>query len=311
MLQLIRSDLNIDFIRWRTPAMVFSGTIMLIGILSLILKGGPNYGIDFAGGLLVHVRVDPAVKIEEVRQVADSTQVGAISVQQFESQPGEYLLRVPTADESMGGGIAATLKNGLRAAFASKGFEELRTEMVGPQVGKDLRRRAVLAVLFATLVMGIYIAVRFEFWFGVGAAVALFHDVLVVIGALSLNNVEVDLTILAALLTVVGYSVNDTVVVSDRIRENMRKDKRTPMAKLINDSLNQTLSRTILTGGTTFMVLIVLFLYGGGTIHGFAFTLIVGLLIGTYSSIFIASPVVEMWSGERNEAAGVVATRNR
>jgi preprotein translocase subunit SecF len=173
--------------------------------------------------------------------------------------------------------------------------------MVGPQVGKDLRRRGMLAVLFATIVMGVYIAVRFEFWFGVGAGVALFHDVLVVIGALSLNNVEIDLTILAALLTVVGYSVNDTVVVSDRIRENMRKDKRTPLARLINDSLNQTLSRTILTGGTTFMVLIVLFLYGGGTIHGFAFTLIIGLLIGTYSSIFIASPVVEMWSGAGKE----------
>jgi len=160
----------------------------------------------------------------------------------------------------------------------------------------------MLVVLFATAVMGLYIAVRFEFWFGVGAAVALFHDVLVVIGALSLNNVEVDLTILAALLTVVGYSVNDTVVVSDRIRENLRKDKRTPLAKLINDSLNQTLSRTILTGGTTLLVLIALFLYGGGTIHGFAFTLIIGLLIGTYSSIFIASPIVEMWSGARKEA---------
>jgi preprotein translocase subunit SecF len=269
---------------------------MLIGLLSLLLKGGPNYGIDFAGGLLLHVRVGPSVTIEEVRQVAESAEVGSVSVQQFESQPGEYLLRVPTADESMSGGLAAKLKDGLRAAFGQRGVEELRTEMVGPQVGKDLRRRAVLAVLFATAVMGIYIAVRFEFWFGVGAAVALFHDVLVVVGALSINNVEVDLTILAALLTVVGYSVNDTVVVSDRIRENMRKEKRTPLTKLINDSLNQTLSRTLLTGGTTFMVLIVLFLYGGGTIHGFAFTLIVGLLIGTYSSIFIASPIVEIWS---------------
>lgn len=302
MLKIIPDNLNIDFIRWRTPAMVFSGAIMLIGIGSLILKGGPNYGIDFAGGLLVHVRVDPSVKIEQVRKVADASDVGAISVQQFESQPGEYMLRVPTADESMTGGVAAKLKDALRVAFADRGFDELRTEMVGPQVGKDLRRRGMLAVLFATAVMGVYIAVRFEFWFGVGAAVALFHDVLVVIGALSLNNVEIDLTILAALLTVVGYSVNDTVVVSDRIRENMRKDKRTPLAKLINDSLNQTLARTILTGGTTFMVLIVLFLYGGGTIHGFAFTLIVGLLIGTYSSIFIASPVVEMWSAARTEA---------
>lgn len=303
MLQIVPHDLKIDFIRWRTPAMLLSGTIMVIGLISLFLKGGPNYGIDFAGGLLVHVRVDPSVQIEEIREVADATQVGSISVQQFESQTGEYLLRVPTADDSMTGGVAATLKDGLRSAFAERGFEELRTEMVGPQVGKDLRRRGILAVVFATVVMGLYIAVRFEFWFGVGAAVALFHDVLVVIGALSLNNVEIDLTILAALLTVVGYSVNDTVVVSDRIRENLRKDKRTPLAKLINDSLNQTLSRTILTGGTTLLVLVALFLYGGGTIHGFAFTLIIGLLIGTYSSIFIASPIVEMWSGARKESS--------
>jgi len=302
MLQIVPPDLRIDFIRWRTPAMLLSGTIMVIGLVSLILKGGPNYGIDFAGGLLVHVRVDPSVKIEEIREVANATQVGAISVQQFESQTGEYLLRVPTADDSITGGVAAALKDGLRAAFTNRGFEELRTEMVGPQVGKDLRRRGVLAVLFATVVMGLYIAIRFEFWFGVGAAVALFHDVLVVIGALSLNNVEVDLTILAALLTVVGYSVNDTVVVSDRIRENLRKDKRTPLAKLINDSINQTLSRTILTGGTTLLVLVALFLYGGGTIHGFAFTLIIGLLIGTYSSVFIASPIVEMWYGARRDA---------
>lgn len=307
MLQIVPHDLKIDFIRWRTPAMLLSGTIMVIGLISLFLKGGPNYGIDFAGGLLVHVRVDPSVQIEEIREVADATQVGSISVQQFESQTGEYLLRVPTADDSMTGGVATTLKDGLRSAFAERGFEELRTEMVGPQVGKDLRRRGILAVVFATVVMGLYIAVRFEFWFGVGAAVALFHDVLVVIGALSLNNVEIDLTILAALLTVVGYSVNDTVVVSDRIRENLRKDKRTPLAKLINDSLNQTLSRTILTGGTTLLVLVALFLYGGGTIHGFAFTLIIGLLIGTYSSIFIASPIVEMWSGARKEASAAPA----
>jgi preprotein translocase subunit SecF len=150
--------------------------------------------------------------------------------------------------------------------------------------------------------MGIYIAFRFDLRFGLGAGVALLHDVLVVVGALALTNMEIDLTVVAALLTVVGYSVNDTVVVSDRIRENMHANTKEDFSQLINRSLNETLSRTVLTGGTTFFVLVVLFVMGGGVIHAFAFTLIVGLLIGTYSSIFIASPIVEMWKGGASPA---------
>jgi preprotein translocase subunit SecF len=168
----------------------------------------------------------------------------------------------------------------------------LRVESVGPRVGKDLRQRAVLAVLAATVVMGIYIAVRFEPRFGVGAAVALLHDVMVAVTALSLTRMEFDLTTVAALLTIVGYSVNDTVIVSDRIRENMRKNRREPLASVMNRSINETLSRTILTGGTVLLVVLALFFLGGEIIHGFAFTLLVGVIVGTYSSIYIASPIV-------------------
>jgi len=311
MFQLVNPDINIDFIRLRTVCFVFSGLLILLGLGSLVMRGGPNYGIDFAGGVMLHFRVDPSVGTDEIRAVMAASGVGAASVQQFESQPGEFLIRLATADEQIGGGVVANLKEQLRSKFGSRGYEDLRTEVVGPQVGKDLRRRAILSVLLATAAMGVYIAVRFEFWFGVGAAVALFHDVLITVGALSLYNVEVDLTVLAGLLTVVGYSVNDTVIVSDRIRENMRADKRAPLAQVINTSINQTLSRTILTTGTTLLVLFSLFYFGGGVIHGFAFTLIVGLLIGTYSSIFIASPVVEVWSRSGKEPATTGSARDR
>jgi preprotein translocase subunit SecF len=304
MLEIFPNTPTIDFVRLRRPAFILSAVLLLAGFVSLVVKGGPNYGIDFAGGLLVHVRVDPSVTTDEIRAAAEAAQAGSVSIQQFESQPGEYLLRVATADEEVGGGVAGKLKESLKAAFATRGYEELRTEIVGPQVGENLRWRAILAVVFSTIAMGIYIALRFDFWFGVGAGVALFHDVLVTVGALSIFNVEVDLSVLAALLTIVGYSVNDTVVVSDRIRENLYKEKKKSLGTVINESLNQTLARTLLTGGTTFFVLLTLFFVGGGVIHGFAFTLLVGLVIATYSSIFIASPVVEMWSGHGGALIG-------
>jgi preprotein translocase subunit SecF len=311
MFQLVSPDINIDFIRLRTACFIFSGLLILVGLGSLVMRGGPNYGIDFAGGVMLHFRVDPSVGTDEIRGAIAASGAGAASVQQFESQPGEFLIRLATADERIGGGVVADLKEQLQSKFGSRRYEDLRTEVVGPQVGKDLRRRAILSVLLATAAMGAYIAFRFDFWFGVGAAVALFHDVLITVGALSLYNVEVDLTVLAALLTVVGYSVNDTVIVSDRIRENMRANKKAPLAKVINASINQTLSRTILTTGTTLLVLFALFYFGGGVIHGFAFTLIVGLLIGTYSSIFIASPIVEAWSGAGPETPVAATSRDR
>lgn len=304
MFQIVSPDIHIDFIAIRKFAFAVSGALILTGIVSLIAHGGPNYGIDFTGGIMLHVRVNPDVTTAEIRKAVGELDVGEVAVQQFEGQSGEFLLRIPTVDDAeISGGTPELIKHRLREVFADRGFEELRTEIVGPRVGKELRQRGILSVLFATLVMGLYIAIRFELRFGIGAGLALLHDVLVTLGALSLYGVEVNLSVVAALLTVVGYSVNDTVVVSDRIRENMHRDKRAKLAPLINASINETLSRTLLTTGTSLLVLVVLFFLGGGVIHAFAFTLIVGLTAGTYSSIFIASPVVEMW-GEGKTAEG-------
>lgn len=297
MFELIKPNTNIDFFKLRPYAFTLSAVLTIVGIIALIYRGGPNYGIDFAGGIMLHVAVDPGVKISEMRGAVDKLGLGegGASVQEFGNQPGEYLLRVPTADETLAGGRATTIKNALAGEFASRNFRDLRTEIVGPRVGKELRQRAVLSVLFATLMMGIYIAFRFDMRFGVGAAIALFHDVMVAVSALAIFNMEIDLTIVAALLTIVGYSVNDTVIVSDRIRENQHRYQKEGLRTLINRSINETLSRTILTSSTTLMVCAALFVFGGGVIHGFAFTLLVGIVTGTYSSIFIASPIVEMW----------------
>lgn len=291
MIEIIKPGTKIDFVGLRGWAFVFSATLVAISVLSLVLQGGPNYGVDFAGGTLLHLRFRQPVKVGEIRSVFKGTRFDTVVVQDFGGAQGEYLLRLPQTDEALQG-ISDSVAAPLRAKFGADAFELLRTESVGPRVGRALRQKAVLAVTFATIMMGIYIALRFQWRFGLGAAIALAHDVLITVGALSLARMEFDLTVVAALLTVVGFSVNDTVIVSDRIRENMRKLKRQPMAGIVNISINETLSRTILTTGTALLVLIALFILGGSVIHGFAYTLIVGFTIGTYSSIFIASPVV-------------------
>jgi len=303
MIEFIKPGTNIDFIRFRKVAIGLSLSRILLGIGSLIVKGGPAYGIDFAGGLQMHIRLNPDVKIGDVRATADRLGVGDVQVQAFE-KPGEYLLRVASAgDQDLTSGTAEQIRDALTKAYGERGFEILSTDSVGPRVGNDLRRRAILSVLLATLAMGIYIAFRFDARFGIGAAVALFHDVTITIGFLSLFNYEFDLTIVAAMLTVIGYSVNDTVIISARIRENMLATKRVDLGQIINRSINETLSRTVLTTGATLMVVIALFTFGGPVIHGFAFALIVGFVVGTYSSIFIASPIVEWWARRAARAA--------
>jgi preprotein translocase subunit SecF len=198
--------------------------------------------------------------------------------------------------------VTKKVTTSLEERFGADQVDVLRVEAVGPLVGRALREKALLAIVFATVMMGIYIWLRFEWRFGIGAAVALLHDVLLTVGALIVWNYEFDLTIVAALLTIVGFSVNDTVIVSDRIRENMRKDRRSSLAAIINRSINETLSRTILTTGTALLVVIALFVLGGTVIHGFAFALLVGFLVGTYSSIYIATPVILFFEGGRPPA---------
>jgi preprotein translocase subunit SecF len=210
----------------------------------------------------------------------------------------EYLIRLPL-DANQVEAVTKSVTSSLVSGFGADQVDILRVEAVGPLVGRALREKALLAVSFATVMMGIYIWARFEWRFGVGAGVALFHDILLTIAALIVWNYEFDLTVVAALLTVVGFSVNDTVIVSDRIRENMRKDRRSSLTSIINRSINETLSRTVLTTGTGLFVVLALFLLGGTVIHGFAFTLLIGFIVGVYSSVYIATPVILFFEATR------------
>jgi len=302
MLELIKPGVNIDFVGNRRYAYLFSAVLTVAGILAMMVMG-PRYGIDFAGGTLLHLRFHKPLEVSTIRDALGDV-AGDASVQDFGSTKGEYLLRVPESAADLSG-LGQRIKLKLDAAFGADAYEVLRNETVGPRVGKELRQKALLAVLFSTLMMGAYIAIRFEIRFGVGAAVALLHDVIVAAGALVIARYEFDLTIVAALLTIVGFSVHDTVIVSDRIRENMRKSRRQPLGEVINRSINETLSRTVLTTGTAILVILALYLLGGSVIHGFAFTLLVGFLIGTYSSIFVASPIVLAFERSRAPAGRV------
>ncbi len=292
-MELIKPNTNFDFVRFSRWAIGFSFALVFIGIGSLLYHGGPNYGIDFVGGTVVHVKFNKPTAISDIREALTSMDIANVTVQDFGQGGGEFLIRMPVI-ESGAEDVSAKIQKGLVGKFGEQAFEVRRVETVGPKVGKDLRKKAILAVLFSTLMMGVYIAFRFEPRFGLGAATALLHDVFITAGALSLLNFEFDLTTVAALLTVVGFSVNDTVIVCDRIRENMRKARREGLASIINKSINETLSRTIITTGTAVLVIVALLLLGGEVMHGFAFALLVGFVIGTYSSIYVASPIV-LW----------------
>ncbi|TMA59795.1 MAG: protein translocase subunit SecF [Deltaproteobacteria bacterium] len=296
-MELIKPGTTIDFVRYSKWALVFSVLLVLLGLASLWYHGGPNYGVDFVGGTVVQVKFTQPTSIADIRQALAAANIANITVQDFGQGGNEFLIRIPVTEAGTEG-LSGQIQQGLAGKFGEQAFEVRRLETVGPKVGKDLRRKAMLAVLFSTVMMGVYIAFRFEPRFGVGAAVALLHDVLITAGALSMTNMEFDLTVVAALLTVVGFSVNDTVIVCDRIRENMRKLRRDSLTAIINRSINETLSRTIITTGTAVLVIIALLFLGGEVIHAFAFALLVGFTIGTYSSIYVASPIVLLWEKE-------------
>jgi preprotein translocase subunit SecF len=293
-MELIKPGTHIDFVHYLKWAVAFSLSLILIGLVSFWYHGGINYGVDFSGGTMVQIRFAQPTSAAEIRQAVEATNIANITLQDFGQGGNEFLIRMPIAEDGTTE-LADQVKKGLAAKFGEQAFEVRRIETVGPKVGKDLRRKALLAVVFSTVLMGVYIAFRFEPRFGVGAAVALLHDVLITAGALSLMNMEFDLTVVAALLTITGFSVNDTVIVCDRIRENMRKLRRESLAAIINRSVNETLGRTIITNGTAIAVVVTLLLFGGDVIHTFAFALLVGFVVGTYSSIYVAAPIVLVW----------------
>ena len=292
-MQFFNSDkMNVDFIGKRRLFMIVSAIAILVGLVSLMVRGGLNYGIDFAGGTMVQVRFASDVGSEELRQALAGVDMGDVSIQQFEDEEAhEFLIRVEKSKTDLVG-LSDEIKVVLDEVFGTENVDIRRVEMVGPKVGKDLRRQGMLAIIYAMIGILIYITVRFEFRFALGAIVALVHDVMITVGVFALLNKEFSLPIVAALLAIVGYSLNDTIVVYDRIRENMKGAGKLDFIGTVNRSINQTISRTILTSLTTMLVLVSLFFLGGGVIHDFAFAMIIGVLVGTYSSIFIASPVV-------------------
>jgi preprotein translocase subunit SecF len=301
-MELLKPGTSIPFTSYRKIAVILSTVVNLV-ILLVLFTRGPNLGVDFAGGTMVHLKFQQRVTIPEIRQALEKANLGGAVIQDFgERDANEYLVRLEKAAVEIGA-LGDQVKKSLTEQFGAAKFEVRRIEYVGPKVGQDLRFRATMSVIAATIMMGVYIWVRFGsafgarfgLHFGIGAVIALIHDVLVTVGALMLANYEFDLTVVAALLTIVGFSVNDTVVICDRIRENLRKIRRETLEKVVNISINETLSRTILTTGTALMVLTALYLLGGEVIRPFAFSLLVGFTSGVYSTIFIASPVILLW----------------
>ncbi len=296
-MEIIKPGTQIPFLSYRRWGFILS-SVLIVGVVLLLFTKGPNLGVDFEGGTMVHVKFADTVTIGQLRSVLEQSPLGGV-VQDFGGgDAGEYLIRMEKSGTQIGT-VGRDIRNILDNAFGVGAYEVLRVESVGPKVGDDLRRRGILSVIFATIMMGAYIWLRFELRFGLGAIIALIHDVLITVGALVVTNYEIDLPIVAALLTIAGYSVNDTVVICDRIRENMRKHRRDSMEKIINTSINETLGRTILTTVTTLLVLTALLVLGGGVIRPFAFTLFVGFLAGLYSTIFVATPTILLFEKGR------------
>lgn len=293
---LVARDLNIDFVGKRAFFLLLSTVLNILAVV-LLLTRGLNLGIDFKGGTDIRVRFAEPTTASALRQELAELNLRDLSVQDFGVQGKEFLLRFEVEEGQEMSSVADTLQTLFRKTRpADSGFEILSVESVGPRVGSNLRRQGFMAVAFATVFMGIYIALRFDFSFGVGAVIALIHDVLITLGALLITQMPFDLTTLAGVLTVVGFSVHDTIIVSDRIRENLRKNRKAPLGQVINKSINETLSRTLLTTGTALLVLLALLFLGGKGLEPFALCLIVGFITGTYSSIYIATPVVLFWS---------------
>jgi preprotein translocase subunit SecF len=290
-MEFVKPGININFVGRLKYAIVFSVVLTFICMVSIVWKG-LNYGIDFAGGTLVQIKFHKATSADDIRKVLTQIGIDDSVIQPFGAD--EVVIRTARASSEIQG-LSSKIEDSLNTAYGKDTFQVQRVEIVGPKVGKDLTQKAILAVVFSWIGMLLYIAFRFEFRHAVGGIVGVIHDVIVVVGIFSIFNIEFTLTIVAALLTIIGYSIHDTIVVFDRVRENVRKDTKKDLHTVMNESINQTLSRTILTSFTVVLVVAVLYIFGGAVIHDFAFALLVGVIFGTYSSVFIASPVVLAW----------------
>jgi preprotein translocase subunit SecF len=298
MFELIKQGTKIDFMSKTTVFFMVSGLLVLLSLGTIFSKGF-NYGIDFAGGTIIQVKFDRAPDLDNIRTSLNDLHIGEMVIQNFGSEE-EVLVRVEKTEKDLNE-VANSIKNTFKTSFSDNNFIVERIEQVGPQVGEELKSKATYAVIYALIGVLIYIAFRFQLNFAFGAVLALFHDVILTLGIFSISGREISLTIIAAVLTIVGYSLNDTIVVYDRIRENMNENPDKPVKDTINGSINETLSRTVLTSLTTLLAVGSLYLFGGAVINGFAFALLIGVFVGTYSSIGIASSFVYTLSKNKNK----------
>jgi preprotein translocase subunit SecF len=297
--------MNLHFVRWFKLCFGLS-IVALIGTVVLLFTHGLNFGIDFKGGTLMQVQTPTAVDAPQLRTTLHHLGLGEIQLQNF-GKNDELLIRFP---EQEGGPEAQKVAADKVLTSLPAGTKELRREQVGSTVSKELIESAIWAIIFTNLVIFAYVWFRFEWQFALGAVISLIHDVAITVGVWSLFQLDFDLTIVAALLTILGYSINDTVVIYDRIRENLRKYKRMPLRDLLDLSVNETMSRTIMTVGTVLMALIALYFFGGEVIRGFTFAMLFGVLVGTYSSVYIAAPFLIM-IGVKREWSGVAKAQGK
>jgi len=293
-MELIRPDTRFDFIGKKNFTLWVSAIAILISLGSIFFHGGLKYGVDFAGGILLQIKFSKAVDISEVRNALEAIGSKDAMVQKFGGE-NEFLIRGEKASGDLEE-MSRKMQSSLQGQFKDNALEIRRTEVVGPKVGRDLKEKAIWATALSFLAILVYVAFRFrQLSYGLGGIVALFHDIVVTFGAISILNIEFSLNVLAVILTIIGFSINDTIVIFDRVRENIKKMRKDSLETIFNTSINECLGRTILTSGTVMMVVLILFFFGGPVIHDFTTALIVGLISGTYSTVYIASPIVLLW----------------
>jgi preprotein translocase subunit SecF len=290
MIEIVKNP-NIDFIGKRKYGFVFSAIITVIALI-LIFAIGPNFGIDFTGGALLQIKFSQPMTTSELRNSLARIGKEHASIQSLGTDKTEYIIRAAEEDPVE---FAKAVKDVLSTDFPDNSRQILREETVEPKIGKELLTKTLWAIIIALILILIYVSFRFDYRFGTAAVIALFHDALFTIGVLVLTQREFSIVVVGALLTIIGYSINDSIVISDRIREKQRKMRKEPYNVILNTGLNETLSRTILTVGTTLLAVLALLIFGGSVIADFAFTLLVGFIIGTYSSIFIVAGIVSVW----------------
>jgi preprotein translocase subunit SecF len=293
-MEIIRPDTRFNFIGKKKFTIWVSAIAILLSIVSIVYHGGLRYGVDFAGGILLQIRFSKTVDISEVRNAIEAMGSKDAMVQKFGGE-NEFLIRIEKSSEDLEA-MSRQIQTSLQERFKGQTLEIRRAEVVGPKVGKDLKTKALWAIGLSFLAILVYVAIRFrQFSYGLGGIVALVHDIIITFGAISIFDLEFSLTLLAVILTIIGFSINDTIVIFDRVREDVKKMRKESLETIFNTSINECLGRTILTSGTVMMVVLILFFFGGPVIHDFTTAMIIGLISGTYSTVYIASPVVLLW----------------